>query len=179
VDFQPTTVRCSEDANHGWQHVRLEHSCSRYSSGYLFAVAGKVVDSESRILKACFLFFALFMLAGSSIFITGCGTSPTAAASTASSAPTPPSEPPPAQHQVTLDWDAPTDSPIPVVGYDVYRAPAGSSAFQLLNTTVDSQTTYVDMGVGAGDSYTYYVTSVGDNGLQSPPSTSADATIPN
>jgi len=47
-------------------------------------------------------------------------------------------------HQVTLTWDAPSSSPVPVAGYNVYRSTGAGAAYQLLNSSVDAQTTYVD-----------------------------------
>lgn len=41
-----------------------------------------------------------------------------------------------AQHKVNLSWAAPVNSPVPVSGYEVYRALSGSTSFQLLNSTL-------------------------------------------
>jgi hypothetical protein len=81
-------------------------------------------------------------------------------------------------HQVTLSWNAPGTSPDPVVGYDVYRAPGGSSAYQLLNSSAETQTTYVDTNVQASTTYVYYVTSVDASGVQSTSSNQITASIP-
>ncbi len=81
-------------------------------------------------------------------------------------------------HQVTLNWDAPSSSSDPVVGYDVYRATGGSSTYQLLNSSADAQTTYVDTAVQASATYVYYVTSVDSSGVQSTSSNQVTATIP-
>jgi Abnormal spindle-like microcephaly-assoc'd, ASPM-SPD-2-Hydin/Fibronectin type III domain len=81
-------------------------------------------------------------------------------------------------HQVTLSWDAPSSSPDPVVGYDIYRSTGGSSTYQLLNSSADTQTTYVDTNVQASTTYIYYVTSVDSSGVQSTSSNQATATIP-
>jgi fibronectin type 3 domain-containing protein len=81
-------------------------------------------------------------------------------------------------HQVTLNWDAPTSSSDPVVGYDIYRATGGSSTYQLLNSSADVQTTYVDTAVQASATYVYYVTSVDSSGVQSTSSNQVTATIP-
>ena len=81
-------------------------------------------------------------------------------------------------HQVTLNWDAPSNSSDPVVGYDIYRATAGSSTYQLLNSSADVQTTYVDTAVQASAAYVYYVTSVDSSGVQSTSSNQVTATIP-
>jgi hypothetical protein len=82
------------------------------------------------------------------------------------------------QHQVTLNWSGPTNSPVPVSGYNVYRSPSGGATFQRLNPTSDSQTNYVDQAVQSGSSYSYYVTSVDDAGTESVPSSPATVTVP-
>jgi hypothetical protein len=83
-----------------------------------------------------------------------------------------------ASHQVTLTWDAPSSSTDPVAGYNVYRAAAGSSAYTLLNSSVDTQTTYVDTNVQSGSTYDYVVKSVDASGVESTASNEAAATIP-
>jgi fibronectin type 3 domain-containing protein len=81
-------------------------------------------------------------------------------------------------HQVTLSWDAPSSASDPVVAYDIYRAAGGSSTYQLLNSSADTQTTYVDTNVQASATYVYYVTSVDSLGVQSTSSNQVTATIP-
>jgi hypothetical protein len=81
-------------------------------------------------------------------------------------------------HQVTLTWDPPGSSPDPVAGYHVYRSAGGSSAYTLLNSVVDAQTTYVDTNVQSGATYDYVVMSVDASGVESTPSNEATATIP-
>jgi hypothetical protein len=81
-------------------------------------------------------------------------------------------------HQVTLSWQAPADSSVPVAGYNNYRAPSGSTTFQRLNSSIDTETTYVDSTVQGGLSYTYYVTSVSSAGVESTPSNQVAATVP-
>jgi hypothetical protein len=83
------------------------------------------------------------------------------------------------QHEVTLSWEAPSSSASPrVVGYNIYRLTAGNSAYQLLNSSVDTQETYVDWAVQAGVTYGYIVESVDSVGVESAPSNEAVATIP-
>lgn len=74
-----------------------------------------------------------------------------------------------AQHKVNLSWAAPANSPVPVAGYEVYRALSGSTSFQLLNSTLDATTTYQDASVQSGSSYTYYVESVNSASTRSAP----------
>ena len=79
---------------------------------------------------------------------------------------------------VELTWYAPTSSSDPVAGYNIYRAVSNSSTFQLLNSSVDTGTTYQDNTVQGGTSYTYYVESVDTSGVQSIPSSQVIVTIP-
>jgi len=83
-----------------------------------------------------------------------------------------------ASYSVDLSWDAPSSSPDPVAGYNVYRSPSGSSMYQLLNSTVDSQVTYVDATVEDGQTYDYIVESVDSSGNQSVPTSPIAVTIP-
>jgi Domain of unknown function (DUF4082)/Abnormal spindle-like microcephaly-assoc'd, ASPM-SPD-2-Hydin len=79
--------------------------------------------------------------------------------------------------QVDLSWDAPSSSADPVAGYNVYRA-IGSGAFQLVNSSMDKATTYVDTGVVSGDSYNYIVKSVDTSGVESAPSNEIAVSVP-
>lgn len=81
-------------------------------------------------------------------------------------------------YQVTLTWDAPASSPDPVAGYNVYRAPSGTTAFQLLNSTAIAGTSYVDAAVQNEQEYDYIVESVDAAGITSAPSNTATVTIP-
>jgi Abnormal spindle-like microcephaly-assoc'd, ASPM-SPD-2-Hydin len=81
-------------------------------------------------------------------------------------------------HQVNLSWDAPSSSPVPIVGYNIYRSTGGTSAYQLINTSVDTQTTYVDSAVQSGSTYGYTVESVDSSGVESVQSNAVTATIP-
>jgi hypothetical protein len=81
-------------------------------------------------------------------------------------------------HQVSLSWDAPSSSPDPVVGYDIYRATSGGSTYELLNSSTDAETTYIDTNVQANVSYVYYVTSVDSSGVQSSSSNLVTTLIP-
>jgi fibronectin type 3 domain-containing protein len=80
-------------------------------------------------------------------------------------------------HEVNLSWIAPTGSSDPISGYNVYRAPSGSTSFAMLNS-VSSQTAYTDAGVQSGQTYQYYVTSVDSSGVESSPSNTTTVTVP-
>jgi fibronectin type 3 domain-containing protein len=84
----------------------------------------------------------------------------------------------PPVHQVDLSWNAPIGSPDPVAGYHVYKSSDGGNTYQLLNSAVDTGTTYEDTLVKAGQSYDYYVTSVDASGVESAPSNMIGVTIP-
>ena len=82
------------------------------------------------------------------------------------------------QHQVDLNWAEPNNSPVPIAGYNIYRAVGGGSAYQLLNSSVNTQTTYVDSTVQSGMTYSYEVKSVDSSGVESSPSNVISVTIP-
>jgi hypothetical protein len=81
-------------------------------------------------------------------------------------------------YAVDLSWDAPTISAVRVAGFNVYRSPSGASAYQLLNLSIDTQTTYTDGTVQNGESYDYIVESVDDYGVESVPTSPVAVTIP-
>lgn len=81
-------------------------------------------------------------------------------------------------YQVDLSWDPPTSSPDPVAGYNVYRSPSGASAYVQLNSTVVTQTTYLDSNVQDGQTYDYFVESIDAAGVASAPSNTAVVPIP-
>jgi fibronectin type 3 domain-containing protein len=80
-------------------------------------------------------------------------------------------------HQVMLNWNPPTGSTDPITGYKVYRAPGGTNSFAVVNSA-DAQTSYADTNVQSGQSYNYYVTSVGSSGVESSPSNTTTVSIP-
>jgi Abnormal spindle-like microcephaly-assoc'd, ASPM-SPD-2-Hydin len=82
-----------------------------------------------------------------------------------------------AAYAVDLSWDAPSSSPDPVASYDIYRAPSGGSVYQLVNSSVDTTTAFVDSTVQNGLSYDYYVESVDASGVESAPSNTFGVTI--
>jgi Fibronectin type III domain/Protein of unknown function (DUF1573) len=85
---------------------------------------------------------------------------------------------PSSSYEVNLTWDPPTDSTDPVAGYNIYRAVSGSSTYELLNSSLDTTTTYIDTTVQSGTSYIYYVESVDDEGNQGPPSNDFAVSVP-
>ena len=80
-------------------------------------------------------------------------------------------------YDVDLSWDAPSSSADPVAGYHVYRS-SGGSAYQLLNSSLVTQTTYVDPNVQGGLTYDYVIKSVDASGVESTASNQVAATIP-
>lgn len=95
-----------------------------------------------------------------------------------SGSPPPPPPPPPGGHEVELSWDPPASSAVAVVGYNVYRSLGGTDAFQLLNPSLDADTSYTDSTVVSGQSYDYVIRSVGSDGAESDPSSILAVTIP-
>jgi hypothetical protein len=83
-----------------------------------------------------------------------------------------------AAHEVELSWIAPTSPDDPIAGYNLYRAPGGSSNFQCLDLLNNTQTAYVDSAVQSGLSYDYTVTSVDGSGNESVPSDMITVAIP-
>lgn len=82
-------------------------------------------------------------------------------------------------YNVDLTWAASTSSGNAIVGYRVYRALSGSSAFQALSSALETQTAYLDSTVQNGQTYSYQVTSVDTSGIESVPSNSITVSIPN
>jgi len=87
-------------------------------------------------------------------------------------------QPPPPAYAVDLSWEAPESSAVPIVGYNVYRSTSGSSASELLNSSIDADTAYLDSTVQSGQTYDYTVVSVDSSGVESPPSSIVILTIP-
>lgn len=74
------------------------------------------------------------------------------------------------EFRVVLDWDSVTGA----TGYNVYRAPLGSSQFSLLSQA--SQSDYTDSGLPADTSYRYYVTAYNSSGESGPSTTEVGTT---
>jgi hypothetical protein len=81
-------------------------------------------------------------------------------------------------YQVNLSWDAPGSSGVQIGGYHVYRAVSGSSAYQELNSSLDTSTSYVDTTVKDSTTYDYYVESVSTSGVSSAPSSVLSIAVP-
>jgi len=79
-------------------------------------------------------------------------------------------------HSVDLSWSASTSSG--VAGYYVERATTSGGPYQVLNSSKDTGTSYVDSTVQAGKEYFYVVVAVNTSGQESSPSAQVSATIP-
>jgi fibronectin type 3 domain-containing protein len=79
-------------------------------------------------------------------------------------------------YQVNLSWDAPSGASIS--GYNIYRAVAGSSSYQQVNSSLDTQTSYTDNTVSGGVTYDYYVESVDSSEVSSAPSSVLTISVP-
>jgi len=78
---------------------------------------------------------------------------------------------------VALSWNAPSGSTDPVAGYHIYRA-LGEGSYTRIDSSLDTQTSYSDDTVTAGDTYSYEVRSVDAEGTESVASDSITVTIP-
>jgi hypothetical protein len=83
-----------------------------------------------------------------------------------------------ASYAVNLSWDAPISSADPVVGYNVYRVLSGSSTYALLNSSLETETSYMDSTVVSGQTYDYIAESVDASGVESIPSNVFTVKIP-
>ena len=81
-------------------------------------------------------------------------------------------------HQIALSWNAPSSSSDTISGYNVYRAPSGSSSYQKLTSSVNAQTSYTDTTAQSSTTYQYYVTSIDSTGAESTPSNTATVVVP-
>jgi Abnormal spindle-like microcephaly-assoc'd, ASPM-SPD-2-Hydin len=80
-------------------------------------------------------------------------------------------------HEVDLSWNAPTSSPDPISGYNIYRS-TGSGSFVRMNSSPDSSITYVDSAIVSGATYSYVLKSVDSSGVESVASNQLTLTIP-
>jgi fibronectin type 3 domain-containing protein len=82
-------------------------------------------------------------------------------------------------YQVNLSWTAPSSSPDPVAGYNIYRSPSGQSSYQLMGSVAASEFAYMDgNNIQDGATYDYIVESVDSSGNESVPSNTASVQIP-
>jgi hypothetical protein len=81
---------------------------------------------------------------------------------------------PAGDHLATLSWNA---SPSGVAGYFVYRSTNGGP-YTKLNTTEDTNLNYTDSALVAGQTYSWVVTAVTSDNIESGYSNQATATVP-
>ena len=83
-------------------------------------------------------------------------------------------------HYVDLNWSAPSKSPLPIIGYNIYRSADGGVSFTTLNSTPIQETKYQDWAIQNGRAYRYQVKSVGPmpQRNESVPSNTVDVTVP-
>jgi hypothetical protein len=80
-------------------------------------------------------------------------------------------------HEVDLSWLAPSSSPDPVAGYNIYRSVSGGG-FAKINSSLSAPTTYVDNAIVSSVSYGYVVKSVDASGVESIASNEYQVTVP-
>lgn len=79
-------------------------------------------------------------------------------------------------HSVQLGWIASSSSG--VVGYNVYRGNSAAGSFAKLNSSIIAGLSFADSTVQAGETYSYEVTTVASNGVESAPCSPVTATVP-
>ena len=79
-------------------------------------------------------------------------------------------------HSVDVSWSASTSSNI--AGYYIERGTTSGGPYQVLNSSKDTGTSYVDSTVQAGKEYFYVIVAVNTSGQESSPSGQVSATIP-
>jgi uncharacterized membrane protein len=79
-------------------------------------------------------------------------------------------------HTVSLSWTASTSTGL--AGYYVERGTTSGGPYQILNSSPETATSYVDSTVLDGKEYFYVVVTVGKTGEESKPSSQVSATIP-
>jgi fibronectin type 3 domain-containing protein len=83
-----------------------------------------------------------------------------------------------ASHRVDLSWTAPVATADPIVAYNIYRAPSGTTSFARVNSTPDIPPTFTDSTVHSGTAYDYKVTSLNSSGIESSPSNKVSVSVP-
>lgn len=77
-------------------------------------------------------------------------------------------------HVVDLSWNPSTSQ---VAGYNIYRHSSSGNPVKV-NSTVEPATTFSDGTVSSGQTYSYFVTAVGPNSVESSPSNEVTVVIP-
>jgi hypothetical protein len=83
-----------------------------------------------------------------------------------------------AASEVDLSWDAPTNSPVTITAYRIYRSTGSSGSFSAIDSTPVGTVVYIDRAVVSGSSYSYIVKSVDSTGTESIPSNQIDVNVP-
>ncbi len=81
----------------------------------------------------------------------------------------------PANHRVTLYWNA-LACPTPLNGYNIYRKNLTTNVTLKLNMFPLAQLTYIDNGAVNGTAYQYYIKAVDQDGFESLPTNTMNAT---
>jgi len=121
-------------------------------------------------------FLSLSLLLAVLVSMTTCGGAGVAVSP--SSNPSVPLNTAPVAHSAILKWDSGANSPVPVIGYFVYRGIASGGPYTRLNSSVVTITSYMDSAVQAGQMYFYVVTAVGSDNVESGLSNEVRVTIP-
>ena len=79
------------------------------------------------------------------------------------------------QHTLDVTWNTSADA----VGYNIYRGTASGGPYTMINTSLDSTTTYTDNTVVSGQTYYYVATAVNGDSQESGYSNQATAIVPN
>ena len=82
----------------------------------------------------------------------------------------------PQPHSVDLTWNA-SGSPN-IVGYNIYRGTVSGGPYSKVNGSLNTDTSYTDSTVSAGQTYFYVAKAVDDNNVESGPSNEVQAVIP-
>lgn len=75
---------------------------------------------------------------------------------------------------VSLTWNASADA----VGYNIYRCVSASCSYEMINTTLNQNTSYTDTTVVQGQTYSYVTTAVNSSGQESGYSNPVEVAVP-
>lgn len=125
-----------------------------------------IQDHSRRMVKPLRKYVSFVLIFDLLVFVAmlGCGSR----SRTKSSAATVP-------HVVSLRWNRSTSK---VIGYNVYRRITVGGEYTKLNPSLVKETSYADVTVQPGRTYSYAVSAVSFNNSESALSTSVSATIP-